>query len=189
MYFPLGGSKKGVVRTYLNIFIVFLLSGLWHGAGWQFVLWGAMHGIAQIIERLFSKIWRRFHPAFSWIICFGFVNITWVFFRAETISQANLLLPKLFRFDYGAIESTLSQTFWLQELKVLCEGTFLENHQNLTVMSFYLIALLAVVGLPNAKVSAEKLAKHKRVSIIIAALFAWCILSLSGKSTFLYFNF
>lgn len=55
VYFPLGGSKKGTARTYLNIMIVFLVSGLWHGANWTFVLWGVLHGVLNVLNRIFKN--------------------------------------------------------------------------------------------------------------------------------------
>ena len=55
VYFPLGGSRKGRGRTYLNILVVYLVSGIWHGAGWTFILWGLLHGLAQVLERLWGK--------------------------------------------------------------------------------------------------------------------------------------
>ena len=55
VYFPLGGSRKGKGRTYLNILLVYLVSGIWHGAGWTFILWGMLHGLAQVAERLWGR--------------------------------------------------------------------------------------------------------------------------------------
>lgn len=55
LYFPLGGSRRGTIRTYCNILIVFLVSGFWHGAGWTFLVWGALHGLAQVVERVWGR--------------------------------------------------------------------------------------------------------------------------------------
>ena len=59
VYFPLGGSRKGKVRTYVNVMIVFLVSGIWHGANWTFIVWGIMHGVAQCLNRMFKNIWAK----------------------------------------------------------------------------------------------------------------------------------
>jgi D-alanyl-lipoteichoic acid acyltransferase DltB (MBOAT superfamily) len=100
LYFPLGGSRKGTVRKYVNIFIVFLLSGLWHGAGYHFILWGCIHGIYRIVGELTEKIRagicrliRVNTEADSFrigkrIVTFILVTIAWVFFRAESGRQA-----------------------------------------------------------------------------------------------------
>ena len=74
IYIPLGGNRKGRVRTYANILIVFTISGLWHGTGWTFLVWGIMHGMFQIVERLFPKVFKNMHPALSWMITFSFVK-------------------------------------------------------------------------------------------------------------------
>jgi D-alanyl-lipoteichoic acid acyltransferase DltB (MBOAT superfamily) len=61
IYVPLGGNRKGPVRTYANIMIVFLISGLWHGANWTFVLWGFIHGLAMVLTRRFKAAWNKMH--------------------------------------------------------------------------------------------------------------------------------
>ena len=97
LYFPLGGSRKGKVRKYVNIMIVFLLSGLWHGAGWHFVFWGGMHGILRVLEEVCTPFYEKhlakwFHDSFAArtvkrIVVFLFVTAAWVAFRASSIRQ------------------------------------------------------------------------------------------------------
>ena len=82
VYFPLGGSRKGKGRTYLNILLVYLVSGIWHGAGWTFILWGMLHGLAQVLERLWGKSRDALPKWLRWAVTFLFINIAWVFFRA-----------------------------------------------------------------------------------------------------------
>ena len=88
IYIPLGGSRKGDSRTYANLFATFLLGGLWHGAGWTFIAWGAMHGIAIAVERLWGKYGIRLPSPISWFITFFLVNWAWVVFRAESFDDA-----------------------------------------------------------------------------------------------------
>jgi len=88
VYIPLGGSRKGESRTYTNLLVTFILGGLWHGAGWTFIIWGAMHGIALSVERLWGKYGIRLYSPISWFITFFFVNWTWVVFRAESFGDA-----------------------------------------------------------------------------------------------------
>lgn len=82
IYIPLGGSKNGEWFTYRNLFITFLLGGIWHGAGWTFVLWGALHGGALVIHRAFSKSSINIPNWISIAITFLFVNFAWIFFKA-----------------------------------------------------------------------------------------------------------
>lgn len=65
VYFPLGGSRKGTVRTYFNIIMVFLVSGLWHGANWTFIFWGFLHGIGNAVTRMFKKQWESMHEVIN----------------------------------------------------------------------------------------------------------------------------
>jgi len=113
LYIPLGGSKKGYFRTLLNLFIIFVVSGLWHGASWTFVIWGVLNGLAIVIERILGigkraresegaggkKPWTlRFLKGLVNIIpmvmTFAFICFTWVFFRARTVSEALYMLPR-----------------------------------------------------------------------------------------------
>jgi alginate O-acetyltransferase complex protein AlgI len=90
LYLPLGGNRKGPSRTYVNLMLVMVLGGLWHGASWTFVVWGALHGTMLALERLLGKrtIYERFHAALKTAITFVILCFTWVFFRAESLPQA-----------------------------------------------------------------------------------------------------
>jgi len=90
LYIPLGGNQKGPIRTYFNLAAVMLLGGLWHGASWNFVIWGAMHGTMLIVERLQGKdsFYKKLPAALKVAITFVIVLFTWVFFRAATLPAA-----------------------------------------------------------------------------------------------------
>lgn len=112
LYFPLGGSRKGLFRKYVNIMIVFILSGLWHGASWHFVFWGLLHGVLRVTEEVLTGITGRIRektrrifnaPAddisrniFKCIVNFFVVTVCWMFFRAESIDQAFVLIKNMF---------------------------------------------------------------------------------------------
>lgn len=91
LYIPLGGNRKGKLRTYLNLFLTMLLGGLWHGASWRFVVWGGVHGLALAVHRFFfqgrlpTNFWRGL---VGWAITFHLVLALWVFFRASTFASA-----------------------------------------------------------------------------------------------------
>lgn len=105
LYIPLGGNQvSSKYRLYLNLWLVFLASGLWHGASWNFVLWGAYHGLFLVLERMFLlKVYERIGKVLSIIICFFIVNIGWIYFRVEDLSTANQYVAKLFTFDFAHI--------------------------------------------------------------------------------------
>lgn len=100
VYIPLGGSRCSKARTYWNIFVTFLVSGIWHGANWTFIVWGCMHGVIQIIEKALG--WQKYEGN-NWAIklvriCITFllVNIAWIFFRMPDIASAGVVVGKIF---------------------------------------------------------------------------------------------
>lgn len=105
VYIPLGGSRCSKLRTYWNIFVTFLVSGIWHGANWTFIIWGVMHGVLQIIEKAFG--WQKYEGG-VWavrvvrvIITFLLVNFAWIFFRMPNISDAFAMIALMFS-NFGA---------------------------------------------------------------------------------------
>lgn len=98
VYIPLGGNMCPRLRHYTNILITFLVSGLWHGANWTFVIWGGIHGLARVMESMFS---RKFHisripKTVNILVVFVFCDLTWIFFRAETLSDTFYVLTNMF---------------------------------------------------------------------------------------------
>ena len=102
LYIPLGGNRvKSKGRLYFNLWLVFLASGLWHGASWSFVLWGAYHGMFLVFERMFLlNFYEKIGKWPSTIINFLIVTIGWVFFRVEKIGDAVIFLKRMFAFDF-----------------------------------------------------------------------------------------
>ena len=96
IYFPLGGSRKGTLRTYFNIFLIFFVSGIWHGANWTFILWGALHGVAMVLNRIFKKQIDQLHPALSWLATFAFINVTWVIFARRPFQRQTYSCARFF---------------------------------------------------------------------------------------------
>lgn len=128
LYFPLGGNKVAIPRWYLNLFIVFMVSGLWHGANWTFIIWGALHGIYQIG----SIIFKRFNHAnilgyqpltnlLHVVITFILVGFAWIFFRANTVQDALLISKNILTFKSGPLfigepAGFLYSIIWIQFL-------------------------------------------------------------------------
>ena len=101
LYIPLGGNRKGTTRTYVNNFLTMLIGGLWHGAAWKFVFWGAMHGVGLAVHKatkpLLDKI-PNIYPVkiLSWTITIVYVSLLWVFFRAESWTDSWLIIKNIF---------------------------------------------------------------------------------------------
>ncbi len=100
LYIPLGGNKGSLIKIYFNLWLVFVISGLWHGAAWNFVLWGVYHGIFLILDRIFLvRLLSKLGRTLSIILTYIFTLIGWVLFRAENISQVKSYLIKMFTFN------------------------------------------------------------------------------------------
>jgi alginate O-acetyltransferase complex protein AlgI len=114
LYIPLGGNKVSTKRMYFNLWVVFLVSGLWHGAAWNFVIWGAFHGLFLILDRLFLlKFYKRIGKVPSIIITFVIVLVGWVLFRAESMGQASDILIRMFTFEFAADEVFFNRKFYV----------------------------------------------------------------------------
>lgn len=99
LYISLGGNRKGHLRTYINLFIVFFVTGLWHGASWTFIVWGIFHGLFIILEKLgLSKLLSKLGNGFSLFYAFFAVNVTWPIFRSNTLLEAIAYIKMLFNF-------------------------------------------------------------------------------------------
>ena len=180
LYIPLGGNQRGGVRTYFNLIIVFLISGLWHGASWNFVLWGAYHGLFLVIERLFLlKIIKKIPSLISVLYSFIIVSIGWLLFRADSFTEALHYFSAFnnFEVEMSSMDTIFTPKFYtIFSLAILFSfmGYFNENRLNEYNLTF-----------SNSKV---KIA-ISHLSIII--LLALCLGELfsSGFNPFIYFRF
>ncbi len=112
IYIPLGGNRVKISRMYLNLIIVFTVSGFWHGAAWTFVAWGAYHGIFLIADRVFLlKIYKKMGKIPSVILTFFFAIMGWVLFRSESLRYAWNFYKKLFAFDFRIDEFYFDSKF------------------------------------------------------------------------------
>lgn len=114
LYIPLGGNKvKTKLRLYLNLWLVFLISGFWHGASWNFIFWGGFHGFFLICDRLFFvRFTERIGKLPSMAITYVIVLVGWVFFRSENLTYAFEFISVMFSFHFSAIPFLISDKFW-----------------------------------------------------------------------------
>lgn len=102
IYIPLGGSRCSKIRNYWNIFVTFLVSGIWHGANWTFVLWGILHGVTQILEKMLGQQkcnYGRFGKTVKIVVTFLLINFFWIFFRMPTLTEACGVIGSIFNFS------------------------------------------------------------------------------------------
>lgn len=166
IYFPLGGSRVSTFRTCCNLMITFLISGLWHGASWLFVLWGLMHGAASVIHRIWSKVLHCKLPSIpAKLVTFLFVCGAWVLFRAETMKQACNVYRGMF---------TPSRLGALPDVKFLL---------------MFLLAAVILIFFPTASSRVDKFRPTLLNLVITLALLISSMFLFVKTSPFIYFNF
>jgi len=203
LYIPLGGNRKGNIRTYINLFITFLIAGIWHGAGWTFIVWGAMHGIALAVNRLWRQLKFKMPKLLGWFFTFMFLNITWIFFRASTCEDALRIMKGLIKINTAGFSDKFAQIVnylnpWSFYKLLPKEDGMLPQIQTLEyLIVFGLIAFL----LPNTMQMIQFVKNDGKLifkptfkyAAIAACLMYKALMTFAGSSTvpkdFLYFNF
>lgn len=192
IYIPLGGSRKGLAFTCLNTMIVFLVSGIWHGANWTFLLWGLLHGAFSVFERLFDRRLDRLFPPLRWLLTFALVNALWLLFRAESIHQWIHILKTILRFQDTGLSEELLNSVVSVDLSSLSQAIPLLVRLTRRVRGFWMLALasagfLITVGPENNYRTLTR--RNPGNMVLTALLMIVCFLCMSGESTFVYFNF
>lgn len=174
LYIPLGGNRKGAARTYVNLMLVMLLGGLWHGSSWNFVIWGMIHGIALATERYYgienrNKNFRWLY----WAYTYSIVLIAWVFFRAPTFSEAISYIGSLFGIGSNNPSAALVSVMILTPYHLFS----------------FLLAGFIVAAAPSAWAWTREMGKIKWCCLLL--LFALAIMALMAQSynPFIYFIF
>ena len=181
IYFPLGGNRKGVMRTYFNMMAIFIISGFWHGANWTFILWGTLHGAVMVVERLLGKRLQKIPKVLRLVFTFALVNFGWILFAAPDIQSALVFIKQMF--DFGNLMPSVAfyDTFKF--------GTtpFIRYHLNIFIPLFY-VATFA--GLQLSKNVYEKNYRPRTLTAVLTGiLFVWAFLYSNSVSQFIYSQF
>lgn len=193
VYIPLGGSKTTDIRTYTNLFITFLIGGFWHGASWMFVIWGAMHGAALVVHRIWKSLGGNLPTFLAWLLTFSFINISWVFFRAEDVQSATAIISSMFgggQINYALAGLSTQQLSWLGVnadliLTVLPNGVVPQLLPLLMIcLSFFLLSCRNSFEISHSEISMNKV-----LSIASLSVLAIYVMAVSSSAVFLYFNF
>lgn len=185
VYIPLGGNRKGKLRTDLNIMIVFLVSGIWHGASFTFVLWGMLHGILTVIHKAFSKRFRL-PSSIGRVITLLCVNFAWILFRAGDLHTLRSVLSLFRSGNWGALDQSMCAASLPRILVNLVP--------NSVPVAATAILFAALVGLlTQLPVNSQAIAGKKQHVLldrmIVALLFVVSLFSLSGVTHFIYAYF
>ena len=210
VYIPLGGNRKGKIRTYLNTMIVFLLSGIWHGANWTFIFWGVVHGLFMTTEKvikdllkekkdtsakgktLIQKSVNKCKEVGGCIYVFVFVNLTWVLFRAETITDAGAFLQRLTVSGGGISNNIIAKVNDLVEVRLLYRlglGSIIIQYPYIPCIFILVVLWIVIYFMKNTQEKLEIKNLDIVRSLITIILIVWSVISLSDVSEFLYFNF
>lgn len=191
VYIPLGGNRRPKLLILSNLMITFLIGGLWHGAGWTFIFWGFLHGLAMVMQRLWAKLNITIPKILAWVITFNFINMSWIFFRARSWSKAievfkGMLGMNGMDLNLGGLGLILPYTKQYGFVHGVWQ-TIMANINN--PLPFIAVALLIIFLAKNSnEMSTEFKPGWKSVLFIgvIALYSTWC---LNKVSEFLYFNF
>ena len=192
LYIPLGGNRCSRARNYFNVFVVFLVSGLWHGASWTFVLWGVLHGTYQIVGAMTKKTRLRLYEKMKIrtdskvfamgqrLVTFVLVCFAWIFFRANSTGDLWILIGKLFTaWDMEAISGTLSSM------------GFTVTAVLVTIFAILIMSMLdRMCDEPRLAENGTVTKQYTIAVITLAVTVAWSLLlSVGGASAFIYFQF
>ena len=192
VYIPLGGSRRGSGRTYVNIMVVYLLSGIWHGAGWTFIVWGIMHGVASCASRMFKSLTDRLPRIINWAMTFYFVLIVNVVFKSTSLRSAWFIISRMIRIGGGGIHEEIMKNLDVTEFGLLSSALSslgLPQAELAVLLLFIGLCLFIVLVPKNTQQRLEGFVPSVKTGLATAALLFWCIFSFAGVSTFLYFNF
>ena len=185
LYVPLGGNRAGEGRIASNLMATFLLGGLWHGAGWTFIVWGGLHGAALVIFRVWQRTGWHLHRVVAVALTFLFVHVTWIFFRAPSLTEAWRMLAKLVPSapEWAAFTAKMSPTQWpLKSLIGLPDAA--------PATGLILLAAVCVTLIPaNSDRLAERFSANARECVFASVLLTLGTLTLGQVTQFLYFNF
>jgi len=188
IYIPLGGNRKGSFRTYNNLMATFILGGIWHGAGWTFVFWGFLHGMALVVHRFWKQLGFTMPKVLAWFVTFNFINIAWVFFRAKEWDDAIKVLTGMFFGDIIISDKHLSKLGFLQDYGVEF-GQFLFHLGGHSTTLVWLLVGFILIFMKNSMELKDWFKATSLYFFFVIIIAFGAVLNLSKASEFLYFNF
>lgn len=187
LYIPLGGNRKGKYRTYINTMIVFTISGLWHGAAWHYVIWGMLHGAFIVVTRHCKTVFNKIPKVINWFITFSFINIGFIVFRSNTLTQATDYIRNMFTLGFGPINKSVSDGFKFIEFEGIL--SMFTDSELVPIIILFAIAMIIILACKNAYEMTKDFKPSIKSLLASVVLLLWSVYSFAGVSTFIYFNF
>lgn len=193
VYIPLGGSRKGSFRMYANTFIVFLISGLWHGAAWTFVIWGILHGVAMVISKLLRACKVVLPKVLGWFLTFSFWVASFAIFRAASLQEAFTLFSRVVNGGMGRIQELFYATIEKStEVSILQKLDVLDITKTFPEIYVLVVLVISLLGCLTMKNTQEKLQQfqftYQKLFVTVLLIF-YSLISLGKVTVFLYANF
>lgn len=190
IYIPLGGNKNGNFRTYVNLMATFVIGGFWHGAGWTFLFWGFLHGLALCIHRVWTKLGFKMWTWLAWFITFNFVNVAWIFFRAKEWEDAIKVLMGMVGLNGIVLAEKYNLIFsFLTNYGITFDRVTENIGDGSKSLIWILFGIFFILFFKNSMEKSEKFKINIKTLFITLIYFLSSILSLNQISEFLYFNF
>ena len=190
IYIPLGGNRYGNYKTINNILITFTIGGVWHGAGWTFIFWGLLHGLALVVNRIWKSLGMILPIWLSWFLTFNFVNVAWIFFRSNNWEDAIKVLKGMVGLSGVVLPSFLSKHLSFLGNYGLEFGGLIENiSDNKFIPLWIFFSFIFVLSFNNSMEIKKNFSMNYKTSIFAGIAFVWSFLSINRVSEFLYFNF
>jgi D-alanyl-lipoteichoic acid acyltransferase DltB (MBOAT superfamily) len=189
IYIPLGGNRLGSLVLYRNLMVTFFIGGVWHGAGWTFIAWGALHGVAMVLHALWSSAGMMMNRFVAWFVTFNFINISWVFFRAKDFDSVKKVLGGMVTGEL-VLDYHFRENLEFLHNENIVYGAWLQNiHAENKVVLYLVFALVAVTLWKNSNALAKDARYSKWLAFGASLLFLSALLNMNTVSEFLYFNF
>ncbi len=205
VYIPMGGNRKGKLRTLINTFLVFFLSGLWHGANWTYVAWGCMQGLLVIWDNLgitgvkgnketIKPPLIQIPRWLGWLFTFSFFNLSLFFFRSDSMGDAFQMFQNIFAckstgYVYKVAAKLDIPEFYLIKQVISMTAPEILSYAYLALFLLLLLISALILTRKNAVQIVEEHPLNLKLCILITVIFVWSVISFSQVSTFIYFNF
>lgn len=193
VYIPLGGSRKGSLRMYDNTFIVFVISGLWHGAAWTFVVWGILHGVAMIVSKLLAAGKIVLPKVIGWLLTFSFWVVSFAIFRASSLHEAAALFGCALNGGIGRVQEffylTIEKTVEISILQKLDVFDITKAYPEVWVLIPVLFSLVGCLVMKNTQEKLQEFRFTYRKLFVTVFLIFYSLISLGKVTVFLYANF